>query len=140
MYEEYMKHDIAAYAGYVQDDGELLACSSGGIATALARRVIQQGGYVAGVVYSADFHRAEYYVTNRMEDLDRFKGSKYVETAKGTIYRDVKALLDAGETVLFFGLPCMVAALRGYLQQEYARLIAVELICHGHTSAEVITG
>lgn len=133
MYEEYSGHDMAAYAGYLKDSGELLECSSGGVATALARAVIRRGGYVAGVAYSSDFTEAVYRIVCDAEQLDALKGSKYVDANKGTVYRDVQALLEAGETVLFFGLPCVVAALRSFLGREYDGLIAVELICHGPT-------
>lgn len=137
MYEPYSGHDIAAYAGYVNDRRELMECSSGGVATALARAVIRRGGYVAGVRYSRDFMEAEYEIVHREEDISRFRGSKYVDVRKGSVYKDVQALLDAGETVLFFGLPCVVAALRSFLGREYDRLIAVELICHGPTLPKV---
>lgn len=135
--EAYAQHDIAAYAGYVEDSEERLSCSSGGVATALARQMIRCGGYVAGVTYSADFKEAVYAVTNRMEDLEKFKGSKYCQVKKGSVYADVKALLDAGEKVLFIGLPCVVAALHTYLKQDYKELVTAELICHGPTSAKV---
>lgn len=135
--EAYAHHDIAAYAGYVENTQELLSCSSGGIATALARQMIRQGGYVAGVTYSPDFKEAIYAITNREEELERFKGSKYCAVKMGTVYADVKALLDAGEQVLFIGLPCGVAGLRAYLKQDYDGLVAAELICHGPTSAQV---
>lgn len=135
--EDLLSHDIAAYAGYLVDHQELLQCTSGGIATALARQMIKEGGFVAGVSYSEDFSEARYGVIHQTDQLDSLKGSKYTEVKKGTIYADVKALLDRGEAVLFFGLPCVVAALRHYLGKEYEKLIAVELICHGPTSAEV---
>lgn len=135
--EAYAHHDIAAYAGYVKDTEELLSCSSGGVATALARQMIRRGGYVAGVTYSPDFKEAVYAITNREEDLEQFKGSKYCAVKMGTVYADVKALLDAGEQVLFIGLPCGVAALRGYLKQDYDGLVTAELICHGPTTAQV---
>ena len=136
-YDEYKDHDIAAYAGYVDSGEELLSCSSGGVATALAREMIRRGGYVAGVTYTPDFKAAVYAVTNQMEELERFKGSKYCAVDKGTVYADVKALLDAGEQVLFIGLPCTVAAMQAYLKGDHPRLITAELICHGPTSAEV---
>lgn len=135
--DAYADHDIAAYAGYVTRSDELLSCSSGGAATALACQMIRRGGYVAGVTYSADFKEAVYAITNRMEDLEQFKGSKYCAVNKGTVYADVKVLLDADEAVLFIGLPCTVAALRSYLKKEYDKLVAVELICHGPTTATV---
>lgn len=133
----YADHDIAAYAGYVEDSQELLSCSSGGVATTLARQMIRQGGYVAGVTYTPDFKEAVYAVTNRMEELELFKGSKYCAVKMGTVYADVKALLDADEQVLFIGLPCGVAGLRAYLKRDYAGLVTAELICHGPTPAKV---
>lgn len=137
MLEEYKNHDIAAYAGYLSNSEELLQCSSGGIATALAKKMIQNGGYVAGVAYSDDFYQAQYEIVHTENELHRFQGSKYVSVHKGTIYRDVKDLLDAGQSVLFFGLPCIVAALRSFLSQDYPNLLTVELICHGPTVAKV---
>ncbi len=135
--DAYAHHDIAAYAGYVVDSEELLSCASGGVATALARQMLRRGGYVAGVTYTPDFKEAVYAITNRPEELDRFKGSKYCAVNMGSVYADVKALLDAGKPVLFIGLPCGVAGLRAYLKQDYDGLVTAELICHGPTSAKV---
>ena len=137
MLEKYKEHDIAAYAGYIKNTKELMECSSGGVATALARQCILQGGYVAGVAYSEDFREARYEIADCCERLNRFKGSKYVCVNKGTIFKDVKTILDEGKHVLFFGLPCTVAGLHTYLRTEYENLITVELICHGPTDEKV---
>lgn len=137
MYEEYANHVIAAFAGYVDNKDELLQCTSGGLATAMSKKMIEEGGYVAGVRYSDDFKRAQYEIVSDIKDLDKFKGSKYIEVDKGTIYKDVKSLLDEGKKVLFFGLPCMVGAMKSFLKKDYENFIAVELICHGPTSAKV---
>ncbi len=130
-------HDIATFAGYLVNEDEVLECTSGGIATALARHAARMGGYVAGVRYSDDFYRAEYIVTQEEKDIARLKGSKYIQVDKADVYNKVKKLLHEGNSVLFFGLPCVVAALRKYLGRDYDNLITVELICHGPTSAEV---
>ncbi len=137
MFEEYKDHDIAVYGGYVLDDEELLSCSSGGIATALSKKMIRDGGYVVGVKYTDDFFGAEYLVTQNESDLQLFKGSKYIDADKGTVYEDVKTLLERREKVLFFGLPCVVGAMRSYLGVDYPNLICVELVCHGPTLKEV---
>lgn len=137
MYEEFKDHSIAVYGGYVKDDSELLQCASGGAATALARKMIKSGGYVAGVVYSDDYYSAEYIVTNDEKDLDRFKGSKYIDTNKNNIYNKVKELLEAGEKVLFIGLPCLVGALYAMLGERTENLITCELVCHGPTLPKV---
>lgn len=137
MFEEYANHDIATFAGYIDNSKELLQCTSGGLATALSVKMIKEGGYVAGVRYSDDFKKAQYDIINCIQDLDKFKGSKYIEVDKGTIYKDVKTLLDNGNRVLFFGLPCMVGAMKSFLKKDYDNLITVELICHGPTSSKV---
>lgn len=120
---EEKRHDIAVYAGYVEDNKELMECSSGGIATAISRKMIRDGAYVAGVAYSEDFYSVRYEIAHSEAELERFKGSKYIDAEKGSIYKDVKSLLDAGEKVLFFGIPCVVAALKAYLKEDYEKLI-----------------
>ena len=139
MNEEFKTHDLAVYAGYLDNDAEILTCSSGGIATALSRKMIRDGGYVAGAAYSEDFHSARYEIADSLEQLERFKGSKYVDVDKGTVYQDVKKLLDEGKRVLFFGVPCMVAAMRAFLKEEYPNLITCEMVCEGPTTADVHT-
>lgn len=126
-----------AYAGYVSNPHELLSCTSGGIATALGRHMLSLGGYVAGVSYSEDFYTARYEIIRDETGLEKLKGSKYIEVKKGSIYRDVRTLLEENKQVLFFGLPCAIAALNASLGREYPNLVTAALICHGPTYAEV---
>jgi hypothetical protein len=86
MFGEYKSHDIAVYAGYINDEMKLLQSASGGVATAISEKIITDGGYVAGVAYAKDFKKAEYIIVNKIEDIDRLKGSKYIESDKGNIY------------------------------------------------------
>lgn len=141
MYKEYANHDVAVYAGYLTDDAELLQCSSGGIATALSKHMLAnnviRGGYVAGVSYGKDFHNAEYILIHDESELDKLKGSKYIECDKNNIYSEVKKLINDGERVLFFGLPCTVATLYKYIGSRPENLLTCELICHGATSAKI---
>lgn len=137
MFEEYSKHDIAVYAGFLSDDKRIMQSASGGIATALSEFMLAQGGYVAGVTYSKDFYKAEYILIHDIADLEKLKGSKYIDCDKNNIYSDVKNLLDAGENVLFFGLPCIIAALYKFIGRRPENLITCELICHGPTFPQV---
>ncbi len=137
MVENYNKHDVAVYGGYIDDNSLVLQSASGGLGTALAEYMIEQHGYVSGVAYSEDLYSAEYIIVNEKAEIKRLKGSKYIECNKKNILLDVKKLLDAGEKVLFFGLPCMVAALYQFLGNKPENLITCELICHGPTSAKV---
>lgn len=130
-------HDIAVFAGWLEDEAELLRSASGGLASALAARMTELGGFVAGVRYSEDFYSARYTLVHRVEDLEPLRGSKYIETEKGQIFREAKAVLEGGGRLLFFGLPCINAALRRYLGQDCEGLIAVDLICHGPCFKEV---
>lgn len=136
MFDEFENHDVAVYAGYMTDNAKLLKSTSGGIATALGEYIISQGGYVAGVAYDVNFQNAEYIIVNDKEDLQRLRGSKYVDSKKGTIYADVKNLLEQGKLVLFTGVPCTVAALHKMVGRP-DNLITCELICHGPTLPKV---
>lgn len=137
MATENNRRKMVVYAGYVNDENKLLKSTSGGIATALAEQMIERGGYVAGVVYSENFRKAEYIVTNDINDIEKFKGSKYIDSDKNHIYRKVKALLQQGKQVLFVGLPCTVAGLYNFLGYEAENLLTCELICHGPTTTKV---
>lgn len=130
-------HEIAVYAGYISDTQKLKQSASGGIATALSEEIIKKGGYVVGVTYSDDFHKAQYIITNKISDLEKLKGSKYIEVDRSSIYKEVKNLLDNDNLVLFIGLPCTIAALNKFLPKEYSNLITCELVCHGPTSQKV---
>ena len=134
---EINSHTLAAFAGYLRDDRALLSCTSGGVATALASAVIRAGGHVAGVVYEEDFYSAHYEIVSDQAGLERLKGSKYVQPHMGSVYADVKALLEDDQMVLFIGLPCAVAAVKHFLGREYEKLITLELACHGPTTEAV---
>ena len=79
MFDGYNKHDVSVYGGYLVDESKLMQSSSGGIATALAEYMIEQGGYVAGVAYSEDFYKAEYILIHSISEISKLKGSKYIE-------------------------------------------------------------
>lgn len=137
MYTEFNKHDVAVYAGYLDKDEKLLQSASGGIATALSEFMLEQGGSVVGVSYSEDFSKAEYTVIDKISDLHKLKGSKYIDSEKKNIYATVKALLEEEKKVLFIGLPCVVGALYHFLGSRPENLITCELICHGPTLPKV---
>lgn len=128
--DEYKKIVKHTYGGYMLDN-EILSCSSGGVATELSRQVINDGGYVAGVRYSNDYKSSYYCITNKLNELEYFKGSKYIVTDNLNIFEKIKYLLESDKTVLFIGLPCIMGALKKFLKITYNNLILCELICHG---------
>lgn len=139
MYNDYNTHDVAVYGGYLDNTDKLLQSTSGGIATALAEYFLSQGGYVVGVSYSNNFYKAEYSIIKDSADINKLKGSKYIDCDKTKIYAEVKALIETGKQVLFFGLPCTVAALYKFLKTKPDNLLTCELICHGPTYEKVHT-
>lgn len=128
---------IRTYQGFLKDDRKLLKSSSGGIATALSEKIIKLGGVVYGVVYTDDFRSAYYSCAKTLEDLEPFKGSKYIKAhlqCNGiSVYKSVKEKLDKGLLVLFIGLPCAVVGMRRYLGGKYDNLYLADLICYGPT-------
>lgn len=137
MFSEYSKHDVAVYAGYIDNSIKLMQSTSGGIATALSEFMIHQGGYVAGVAYSEDLYKAEYILTNNLVDLELLKGSKYIDCDKNNIFLEIKNIIDSDKKVLFFGLPCIIAALYKYIGSRPKNLLTCELVCHGPTHPKV---
>lgn len=118
------------YALWTNDPDDRKTCSSGGVATALARDVLHGGGVVFGAAYG-DSLVLRHVAVEREQDLERLKGSKYVQSRTDTAYRQAKMFLEAGREVLYIGTPCQIAGLYGFLMGPHPNLHTVDLICHG---------
>lgn len=119
---------IGVYAARSNNEADKYS-SSGGLATVIARHILDLGGIVFGVGFEKS--QVKYLRIDKIEDLEKIRGSKYVESEVGDIYKTVKVDLCNKRIVLFIGTPCCVAGLRGYLNKEYENLVTVDLICHG---------
>lgn len=123
--------------GWIPEETARQQSSSGGAAAAFAKSFVEAGGYVC----SCQFKEGEflYHLTNQMEDLKRFAGSKYVKSNPGTAYKQVKELLKEGNKVLWIGLPCQVAGILSYVGEKWKdNLYTVDLICHGTPSPQLL--
>lgn len=109
--------------------------SSGGVASAIIRDFIKDGGYVAACLF--DRGKFVFRLTDSLEEAKRFAGSKYVKSNPGKIYDAIDEKLEAGERVLFIGLPCQVAALKNSMK-ENENLYTIDLICHGTPSPKLL--
>lgn len=135
-------HDVEGFdesgiAGYSLSNEEVLSSASGGLATALGKEIIALGGVVYGVLYSDDCRNILYGRADRLELLEQFKTSKYAQSRKYDVYKQIHNDLKNDQIVLFIGLPCEVNALRLFLNKEYKNLYICSLICHGPTSLAV---
>lgn len=111
--------------------------TSGGAYSALAEAMLEQGGYVSGAIYNEGFTGVHNYVSNKAEDLEKLRSSKYLQSNAEGLFKEIKSLLIKGEKVLACGTPCQMAALRSFLQKDYENLLIVDFICRGVNSPKV---
>lgn len=116
------------------DDQIRKVSSSGGMFSLVADYMLDKGGYVCGAAYADDFLSVKHIIISNKNDLSKLRGSKYVQSDTGTVYKEIKAILDADKHVLFSGCPCQVAGLYAYLGKDYDNLITLDLVCHGVNS------
>lgn len=124
------------YASYLNDCTKLRQSASGGIFTALAEKIIEKKGVVFGAAYNIDLNTEHICVDNFL-DLQRLKGSKYVESDTKKTYLEVKQYLENERFVLYAGTPCQIAGLRMYLGKRYNHLITIDIVCHGVPSRKL---
>lgn len=130
------KTPIAAYAAKNVDESIRLKSSSGGIFTLLATYTINNGGVVFGAKFDERWNVVHDFVET-IEDLDKFRGSKYVQSRIGNCYKIAEIFLKKGREVLFSGTPCQIAGLKKFLIKDFSNLICVDIICHGVPSPMV---
>lgn len=120
-----------AYGARNKAPEEIARSQSGAAFSALSDWILRQGGVVYGVGYEGHF-RAVHKRAATPEERDEFRGSKYVQSDPGTMFRQVRDDLKAGLTVCVSGTPCQIAGLRAFIPQKLSeRLFLVDLICHG---------
>lgn len=128
---------IKWYQGWAEVSDVRKYSSSGGIATAVSQAFIETGG----IVCSCTFHGGAFIFefAEKIDDLKKFTGSKYVKSNPKGIYKSVKEYLKSGREVLFIGLPCQVSALKNFVGTQYeSGLFTVDLICHGTPSPKML--
>lgn len=119
-----------AYAAAASCLEERSSSSSGGFASVLSRHILKRGGVVYGCAqYSYD--KILHIRIDSIEDIALLKGSKYVQSETGLIYRQVKRDIEASRLVLFIGTPCQIAGLKSYLRVNPDYLYTLDLVCHG---------
>ncbi len=111
--------------------------SSGGVFTLLAKATIRRGGLVFGAAFVFPGARVAHIEVSTEKDLEKLKGSKYVQSDMDETYKRVGAVLSQGREVLFSGCPCQVAGLKKYLGHDVPNLATVDIICHGVPSPAV---
>jgi len=130
------KNCIGCYACINKNEQIRMKSSSGGIFTLLAEQILTDKGVVFGAGFNNKFEVEHSYIEDK-KDLDRFRGSKYVQSNIGKTYKQTKEFLKEGRKVLFSGTPCQIGGLRSYLKKNYKNLFCVDIVCHGVPSPVV---
>ena len=131
-----VENEPVAYACINKDDSIRMESSSGGVFTLIGEQVIAEGGIVIGAEFNIDFN-VEHNFVEKIEDLDRLRGSKYVQSRIGSTYVQVRDFLKQGKKVLFTGTPCQIGGLKSFLGQPYENLRCVDFVCHGVPSPSI---
>lgn len=121
---------IEGYAG-VAADGIRKKSSSGGFFSVAAQEILGVGGVVYGVGWN-DKLVAVHMKIARIEDINKLRYSKYVQSDTTNVFREVKEDLKEKKMVLFSGTPCQVDGLVRYLDAENINtdnLYLIDLIC-----------
>lgn len=127
----------AAYAAVNQQETVRLQSSSGGVFSALAQQVLEDGGVVFGAAWSEGFREVRHIAVEDAAQLQLLRGSKYVQSTMGDCYAQAKTALQEGRKVLFSGTPCQAEGLHTFLGKEYDNLLIVDIVCHGVPSPAV---
>ena len=131
-------------AGWRKDKEKRMDSSSGGIATLLSEDCIKRSGVVYGVKYERDKGAFFTMIDNNINDLDKIKGSKYVQAEIGDTYKNIINDLRSGKEVLFLGMPCQVAGLNSVIKVQRdgkllsEKLCTVDFLCHGVVPAKYL--
>lgn len=124
-------------AGWSNDKEIRMRGATSGVFGSMAKSVLTSGGAVIGT--RMEGLECKYCVINKLEDLGRLQGSKYVSSNPAGIYKAVENLLLMGKKVLFCGLPCHVAACLSYINPILKeQLTTVDLVCGGVSSPKLL--
>lgn len=123
-----------AFAAY--DPKERRYSSSGGIFYTVAKYVIAQGGVVFGAAFDNDM-QLRHIAVETIEGLKLLRGSKYVQSNIGEVFKDVAKQLKLNRLIYFTGTPCQIAGLKSFLRRPYDNLITSDLVCHGVPSQKL---
>ena len=122
LHKEEIKNSPVAYACFNKDEEVRKESSSGGVFTLIATNVIRDNGVVFGARFN-DLFEVEHNYIETLDDINLFRGSKYVQSKIGYTFTEVKKFLEDGKNVLFSGTPCQVGGLKSFLGKSYENLI-----------------
>lgn len=112
--------DTIVYAGRLKDKATLLSSSSGGAFTALSDAFLKKGNAVVAAVYNYENHTTEFQIILSQEQRENAKGSKYMQSKPGDIYREAYHWLmeNPEKKLLFIGMGCQADGFRKFSERK----------------------
>ncbi len=106
--------------------------ASGGVFTSIATSFIKNDGVVFGSTLQNENNSfvVKHVKITSIDELEKLKGSKYVQSDISNIYPELKEELDKNKKVLFSGTPCQIAAVKKFCNDSN-NLYTIDIICHG---------
>lgn len=123
------------FSAYNKDDEIRYMSASGGVFSAVAAYFLNNNGVVFGAAYEKTTVKHTYIT--QISELDKLRGTKYVQSEIGDSYSVVRDYLQNGIQVLWVGTPCQVAGLYEFLGKDHENLTTIEIICMGVNSPEI---
>lgn len=127
--------NISTYSVYSKDEEVRKTCSSGGIGHEIGKLTLNKGYEICGVVYDTDKNMAEHVICNNEIDLEKIKGSKYIQSYSVKAFKEILKNLKDKKYVVF-GTPCQIYAIDSYarLIKKRDNLLLIDFFCHGTPS------
>ncbi len=135
-YEIDLNYPLKAFAAWANDEKAYERSSSGGAAYVISHTILSEGGVVYGC--ASDGLDIRHVRVDRLEDLPKLQGSKYVQSDVCGLFSQVRTDLKVGRKVVFIGTPCQVAGLKKFIKKVPDNLLLVDLICHGTPSQQML--
>ena len=130
---------LNVYAAAGKDKELVFSSASGGIFASMAKQVLNDGGKIAGAVMILEdgILEVRHLMSEMVQDLYQMQGSKYVQSDAWKCYDEVLEAVKNGDTVLFSGTPCQVAAIKSITGNPH-NLITIDIVCHGVPSVTML--
>ncbi len=134
------EEECLVFSAMNKDSNELKTASSGAVSAELMKQCIIEGYKVLGVAYDYDKNIAVTKIVSSVEEIDKFKGSKYFQSY--TLDAFYEAIRDKSEQkYAVFGTPCQIYAISKYinLYKKANRFLLVDIFCYGCPSINLWT-
>lgn len=134
----YTETPMHIYGARLKTASELAKSQSGGAFKAIADWAIDNNYTVYGASFDKAFN-VKHEKAKSKDEIERFRGSKYVQSDLDGIFADIVQKLRKHEKILFTGTGCQIAGLKSLCKQKHidtSTLLTVDLICYGVPSPQ----